>query len=279
MAQEMLKASVNPLLPVVGKVTKIVDETPDIKTFHVTSAHGKPFTPLPGQLGMVSMVDVGEGMFSVTSQGEEHLEFAIKRIGMLTDALHEMEPGQEIAVRGPYGNGFPLDMCKDKDLLFIAGGIGLAPLRSLIKYCFAERSDFGHIHIIYGSRSPADLCFKDEIFTNWPKQENTRVDITVDKGDENWTGNEGFVPQILEKINPSPAGKVAVVCGPPIMIKFVLQALAGMNFTEDQIMTTLEMRMKCGIGKCGRCNIGSSYVCLDGPVYTLKQLNTMPNEY
>ncbi|MBZ4686981.1 MAG: hypothetical protein PWQ96_2314 [Clostridia bacterium] len=279
MAQEMLKASANPLLPVVCKVTKIVDETPDVKTFHVTSENGKPFTPMPGQLGMVSLVDVGEAMFSVTSQGEDHLEFAIKRVGMLTDALHEMEPGQEIAVRGPYGNGFPIDMCKGKDLLFIGGGIGLAPLRSLINYCFENRNDFGHIQIIYGSRSPADLCFKDDIFNNWPKQENTRVDITVDKGDENWTGNEGFVPQILEEVNPSPEGKVAVVCGPPIMIKFVLQSLAKMNFTDDQIVTTLEMRMKCGIGKCGRCNIGSCYVCLDGPVFTLKQLNNMPNEY
>jgi NAD(P)H-flavin reductase len=275
----MLKASANPLLPVVCKVTKIVDETPDVKTFHVTSENGKPFTPMPGQLGMVSLVDVGEAMFSVTSQGEDHLEFAIKRVGMLTDALHEMEPGQEIAVRGPYGNGFPIDMCKGKDLLFIGGGIGLAPLRSLINYCFENRNDFGHIQIIYGSRSPADLCFKDDIFNNWPKQENTRVDITVDKGDENWTGNEGFVPQILEEVNPSPEGKVAVVCGPPIMIKFVLQSLAKMNFTDDQIVTTLEMRMKCGIGKCGRCNIGSCYVCLDGPVFTLKQLNNMPNEY
>jgi len=279
LAQEMLKASANPLLPVVCKVTKIVDETPDVKTFHVTSENGKPFTPMPGQLGMVSLVDVGEAMFSVTSQGEDHLEFAIKRVGMLTDALHEMEPGQEIAVRGPYGNGFPIDMCKGKDLLFIGGGIGLAPLRSLINYCFENRNDFGHIQIIYGSRSPADLCFKDDIFNNWPKQENTRVDITVDKGDENWTGNEGFVPQILEEVNPSPEGKVAVVCGPPIMIKFVLQSLAKMNFTDDQIVTTLEMRMKCGIGKCGRCNIGSCYVCLDGPVFTLKQLNNMPNEY
>lgn len=269
----------NPLLPVAGKIIKIVEETPDVKTFHITTENGKPFTPMPGQLGMVSLMDVGEAMFSVTSQGPDHLEFAIKRVGMLTDALHEAEVGQTVGVRGPYGNGFPIDLFKGKDVVFIGGGIGLAPVRSMINYCIENRDDYGKLTIIYGARSPEDLCFKEDLFENWPKVRDTEVHVTVDKGDENWKGNVGFVPPFLEEINPSPENAIALTCGPPIMIKFVLQSLAKMNFAPEQIVTTLEMRMKCGIGKCGRCNIGSKFVCLDGPVFTLAELNQMPNEY
>ncbi|MBE3580445.1 MAG: FAD/NAD(P)-binding protein [Thermoanaerobacteraceae bacterium] len=274
-----VEARVNPLVPTTGRIIKIVEETPDVKTFHVTTEKGKPFTPMPGQLAMLSLFDVGEAMFSITSQGPEHLEIAIKRVGMLTEALHEAEPGQTVGIRGPYGNGFPLDMFYGKDVLFIGGGIGLAPVRSLINYCIEHRDQFGHLWIIYGARSPADLCFKEDLFENWPRVENCRVDVTVDKGDESWKGHEGFVPAFVEKLNPSPEGKVAVTCGPPIMIKFVLQSLEKLGFRDDQIVTTLEMRMKCGIGKCGRCNLGSRYVCLDGPVFTLAQLKEMPNEY
>lgn len=269
----------NPLLPVTGKIIKIVEETHDVKTFHVTSEEGKPFTSMPGQLGMVSILNVGEAMFSVTTQGPEHLEFAIKKVGTLTDELHEAEVGQTVGVRGPYGNGFPIDLFKGKDVLFIGGGIGLAPVRSMISYCIENRDDFGKLNIIYGARSPEDLCFKDDLFENWPKVRDTEVHVTVDKGDENWTGNVGFVPAFLEEINPSPENTIALTCGPPIMIRFVLQSLAKMKFAPEQIVTTLEMRMKCGLGKCGRCNIGSSFVCLDGPVYTLADLNKMPAEY
>lgn len=273
------EAAANPLIPTLGKIIKIVDETPDVKTFHVTTEQGKPFTPMPGQLAMFSLLPVGEAMFSITSQGEEHLEFSIKKTGLLTDALHEAVEGQMVGVRGPYGNGFPIEQCKGKDLLFIGGGIGLAPVRSLINYCVQHRDDFGQMQIIYGGRSPSDLCFKEDLFTNWPQVRDCRVDVTVDRGDDTWKGNVGFVPSFVEQLNPSPVGKVTVTCGPPIMIKFVLQALAKLNFQPENIITTLEMRMKCGIGKCGRCNIGSCYVCLDGPVFTLAQLNTMPNEY
>ncbi len=272
-------ARVNPLVPQVGRITKIIDETPDVKTFHVTTETGKPFTPLPGQLAMLSLLDVGEAMFSITSQGPDHLELAIKKVGMLTDALHEAEPGQSVGIRGPYGNGFPLEMMRGKDLLFIGGGIGLAPVRSLINYCIEHRKDYGHLWIIYGARSPADLCFKDDLFNNWPKVENCRVDVTVDRGDDTWQGHEGFVPAFVEELNPAPEGKVAITCGPPIMIKFVLQSMEKLGFKDEQIVTTLEMRMKCGIGKCGRCNLGSCYVCLDGPVFTLTQLKKLPNEY
>jgi len=269
-----------PLVPGIVEVIDIIDETPDIKNFYVRSENGVPFDVMPGQLAMVSLLPVGEGMFSVSWQEEnDHLEFAIKRTGLMTDELHRIEVGQKLGVRGPYGNGFPVEECKGKDMLFIAGGIGLAPLRSFIKYCFKHREDYGKITILYGSRSSADLCFKDEFFEKWPQEKDTEVYVTIDNPEEGWDGHVGFVPAYLEELNPSPEGTIAVICGPPIMIKFALQSLEKMGYSDEQVITTLEMRMKCGIGKCGRCNIGSEYICLDGPVFNLAQLRQLPPEW
>ena len=269
----------NPLVPQVVKVIKITQETPDVKTFRMQTPDGKkPFAPLPGQLGMISVVGVGEGMFSITAQGEDWIESSIKKVGMLTEAFHELAEGQEIAIRGPYGNHFPVEALKGKDLIFIGGGIGLAPVRSLIRYCMEHREDYGHIDIVYGSRSPEDLCFKEDLFQNWPKEKDTRVEITVDRGNETWEGKVGFVPAYVEELAFSPENKKVILCGPPIMIKFTSEALVRMGFAKEDVITTLEMRMKCGIGKCGRCNIGSKYVCLDGPVFNLAELDELPDE-
>ncbi|MGE5416214.1 MAG: FAD/NAD(P)-binding protein [Acidobacteriota bacterium] len=269
----------NPLVPVIVKVYDIVEDTPDVKTFYVRTESGIPFTVMPGQLCMVSMLPVGEGMFSVSWQADDHLQFAIKRVGLLTEALHDIEIGQSLGVRGPYGNGFPVEQCKGKDMLFIGGGIGLAPLRSFIKYCFKNRSDYGKIKIIYGARSAADLCFKKELFEEWPNEPDTEVFTTIDRAEDGWNGKVAYVAPYLEELNPSPQGTIAVTCGPPVMIKTVLTALEKMGYTDDQVITTLEMRMKCGIGKCGRCNIGSEYICLDGPVFDLGQLRQLPPEW
>jgi NAD(P)H-flavin reductase len=231
---------------------------------------------------MVSLLPVGEGMFSVTWQAEDHLEFAIRKVGLLTDALHEIETGQELGVRGPYGNGFPVDKYQGRNMLFIGGGIGLAPLRSFIKYCFANRERYGRITILYGARSVDDLCFKKELFESWPAEPDTGVFTTIDHPEPGWDGKVAFVPIYLEEISPglqSPENTVAVVCGPPIMINLVLKSLEKLGFSDDRIVTTLEGRMKCGIGKCGRCNIGSEYVCLDGPVFDLAHLRTLPPEW
>ena len=272
--------AVNDLIPILCKVTKIVDETPDVKTFFVSTLDGKkPFTPMPGQLGMFSLINIGEGMFSIASQGENHLEISIKRCGLLTDALHEIQVGQTVGIRGPYGNGFPIEQFKGKDMLYIGGGIGLAPVGSLIRYSFEHREDFGKIDVLYGARSYDDLVYKDLLFNEWPKQKDTQIHVTIDGPDPRWTGNVGFVPSFLEQVNPDPKGKIVVLCGPPIMIKFCLQSLDKMGYTDDQVITTLEMRMKCGIGKCGRCNIGSHFICLDGPVFSVAELKTMPNEF
>lgn len=268
----------NDLEPIVGKVVKILEESTDVKTFRISTLDGKkPFAPTPGQLGMFSLPMVGEAMFSVTNQGEDYIDMAIKKTGELTDALHDIEEGQEVGIRGPYGNGFPLDYLKGKDIVFIAGGIGLAPVRSVIMHCMKNRADYGKLTIIYGARSVDDLCFKDDLFNNWPQAENTEVFVTIDRPQEGWDGHVGFVPDYIKEIAPNP--QIAIICGPPVMIKFSLPALTGLGFQSDDVITTLELRMKCGIGKCGRCNIGHKYVCLDGPVFTLTQLNEMPNEY
>ena len=269
----------NPLVPLACKVININSETPDVKTFRVQAADGKkPFSPMPGQLAMLSILGVGEGMFSITAQEDDYLEFAIKKTGMLTDALHELTVGESVALRGPYGNFFPFEGSKGKDMLFIGGGIGLAPVRSFIRYAFGNRADYGKIDILYGSRSYDDLVFKEDLFENWPKEPDTKLHITVDKGSPGWEGNVGFVPPYLEECAFSPDNRVAVLCGPPIMISLCLKSLEKMGFSDEQIVTTLEMRMQCGIGKCGRCNIGSKYVCIDGPVFTNAELKQLPDE-
>ncbi|MCL2008816.1 MAG: FAD/NAD(P)-binding protein [Treponema sp.] len=267
----------NPMLPQVCNVIKITKETPDVKTFRVQTVEKKrPFTSKPGQLGMLSLLGVGEAMFSVTAMGEDWIEFALKKTGLLTDALHDIAEGQQVGLRGPYGNTFPSG--KGKNMLFIGGGIGLAPLRSLIRDVFENRGDYKHIDILYGARSYDDLVFKDDIFNVWPKMPDTKLHITVDRGSDEWKGNVGFVPPYLEECAFSPKDCMVVLCGPPIMINMCMKSLEKMGFTDEQVITTLEMRMQCGVGKCGRCNIGSKLVCVDGPVFSKAELADMPQE-
>lgn len=269
----------NPLVPKVCKVIKIKEEAPGIKTFRLQMPDGtKPFSPLPGQLAMISVIGVGEGMFSITAQGEDYIESAIKECGMLTEALHSLREGDLVGVRGPYGNHFPSEELKGSDLLFVGGGIGVAPIRSLILYCFEHREDYGHIDIVFGARSAADMAFKEDVYKNWPAQPDTNVYLTVDNGDDDWDGHVGFVPQYVEELGFSAEGKKAILCGPPVMINITCAGLSKMYFDKSDIITTLEMRMKCGIGKCGRCSLGSRYICLDGPVFTMAELDELPDE-
>jgi NAD(P)H-flavin reductase len=207
------------------------------------------------------------------------MEFSIKKTGSLTDWLHEMEPGQEVTIRGPYGNSFPVDTeLKGKDLLFIAGGIGLAPLRSVINYVRHYRQNYASVDIAYGARSMDDLVYIDEIRNEWDGRNDVKVHLTIDRAQDGWDGNVGFVPDFVKTLG-FPTSKTVLMCGPPIMIKFVLAALQSLGFEKRQIYTTFELRMKCGVGKCGRCNIGSKYVCKDGPVFRCDQMEEMPDEY
>ncbi len=271
-----------PLIPKIGVVTDIRIDTPDVKTFRVVTPDGKKaFSHIPGQCAMLSIPGVGEAMFSITSSptNEEYMEFSIKKCGSLTDWLHAMEVGQMITIRGPYGNGFPVDTeFRGKDLLFIAGGIGLAPLRSVINYCRHYRENYGQIDIVYGSRSKADLVDYREIIDEWAADEGVQVHLTIDREQPDWDGHVGFVPNYVQELGFD-TNKVAIICGPPVMIKFTLSGLQELGFNKTQVYTTMELRMKCGIGKCGRCNIGSKYVCKDGPVFRCDALDALPNEY
>lgn len=270
------------LIPKVGICTNIRTDTPDVKTFRVEALDGGVmFKHMPGQCAMLSIPGVGEALFSITSSPTttEYMEFSIKKCGCVTEWLHAMEPGQQVTVRGPYGNGFPVETeLKGKDLLFIAGGIGLAPLRSVINYCRDNRANYGTIDIIYGSRSKEDLVDYEEILNEWMKEDGINVHLTIDREQEGWDGHVGFVPNYVKEVNPD-LSKTVLMCGPPIMIKFTLAALKELGFKETQVYTTMELKMKCAVGKCGRCNIGSKYVCKDGPVFRFDQLDALPDEY
>ena len=271
------------LIPMIGVVTEIRRDTPDIKTFRVEKPEGgKCFDHMPGQCAMLSIPGVGEAMFSITSSPtvKDYQEFSIKKCGCLTDWLHAMDVGQQIMIRDPFGKHFPVeDALKGKDLLFIAGGVGLAPLHSVINYVLDNRADYGKVDIVYGSRSKDDLLDIDEIQTSWMDPKNQMdVHLTIDRPQEGWDGHVAFVPTYVEELGFDP-NKTVLVCGPPIMIKFVLQALTKLGFKKEQVYTTMELRMKCGLGKCGRCNIGDKYVCKDGPVFRFDELDELPSEY
>ena len=270
------------LIPTIGVVTAIRRDTPDVKTFRVNAiGGGKPFEHIPGQCAFLSMPGVGEALFSITSSptNKEFMEFSIKKCGCVTEWLHQIEVGQQVTIRGPYGNGFPVETdFKGKDLVFIAGGIGLAPLRSIINYVRDKRENYGKVTIIYGSRSDDDLVDYEEIKNEWVNEPDFNVYLTIDRETPTWDGHVGFVPNYVKEVGLDNTA-TAVLCGPPIMIKFTLANLQELGFKTTQIFTTLELKMKCAIGKCGRCNVGDKYVCKDGPVFRCDQLNELPNEY
>ncbi len=270
------------LIPKVGVITDIRKDTPDVKTFRVVGTDGKKlFEHMPGQCAMVSVPGVGECMFSITSSptNQAYMEFSIKKCGCVTTVLHAMEVGQQVTVRGPYGKNFPVEGdFKGKDLLFIAGGIGLAPLRSVINYVRHYRENYGKVVIVYGARSADDLVDFEEIQTEWKNEPNFEVYLTIDRPQEGWDDHVGFVPSYVKELGLD-SNMTAVLCGPPIMIKFTLQGLLELGFEKSRVYTTLELRMKCGVGKCGRCNVGDKFVCKDGPVFRMDELDELPDEY
>ena len=270
------------LIPKIGVITDIRKDTPDVKTFRVVGTDGKKlFEHMPGQCAMVSVPGVGECMFSITSSptNQEYMEFSIKKCGCVTTVLHALEVGAQVTVRGPYGKNFPVEGdFKGKDLLFIAGGIGLAPLRSVINYVRHYRENYGKVVIVYGARSADDLVDFEEIQTEWKNEPNFEVYLTIDRPQEGWDDHVGFVPAYVKELGLD-KNMTAVLCGPPIMIKFTLQGLLELGFEKSRVYTTLELRMKCGVGKCGRCNVGDKFVCKDGPVFRMDELDELPDEY
>lgn len=273
----------NPYMPQLATIVETFDETPDIKTFRVVlqdpGAMGG-FTFLPGQVAQLSVFGSGESTFVINSPPTrmDYLQFTVMRVGELTHRLHTLKAGDPVGLRGPLGNHFDVEGMKGRDIVFIGGGVGMAPLRTLLLYMLDNRADYGDITLIYGGRSPEHLCYKAEL-AEWAARGDMRVELTVDNPDKDWKGRVGVVPAVLAELGTSAQNAVAVTCGPPIMIRFTIQALEKLGFTDEQIVTTLERRMKCGVGLCGRCNIGDKFVCVDGPVFTQAQLRGLPQEF
>lgn len=271
----VVQKSRNPYLPIPVRLEEVTEEVSGpraIKNFKIK----KVFDYNPGQCAMVSVLGTGEGMFAISSSpSREFMEFGILKVGVVTEALHRLEKGDFIGIRGPYGNGFPVEDWKGKNILFVGGGIGITPLRSLVYYMLDHREDYGKLDLIYGARTSADLCYKQDL-KELEKRKDISVYLSIDVKEEGWRGYTGFVPANLLELAPSPENTIAITCGPPVMIKFVIQNLLKLNFSDEQIFTTLERRMKCGVGKCGRCNIGNLYVCKDGPVFSYELLKKFP---
>ena len=282
----------NPYIPMPVEVTKIVTEveTNDIKTFRLTFVNKEDeenFKYLPGQFAELSILGKGESPIGIASSPTQpgYIEFTVQRAGALvtglvTTALHDLEVGARIGVRGPLGNSWPIEFLEGKNVVVVGGGFAFTTLRSLIHYMLHEdnRSRFGDISVVYGARTPGLLCYKEELAA-WEKRKDIKMHVTVDKGDANWKGREGFVPTVCKEVGPSPENAVTVICGPPIMIRFTLPVFFELGFAKENILTSLEMRMKCGIGKCGRCNVGHKYVCKDGPVFSFAELDRLPRDF
>jgi len=273
------------LVPMICTVEKIIQETPDVRTYRLKfndESLTDKFDWLPGQFVEFSLLGSGECTFCIASSSTRKGTFdcSIKRAGIVTADIHrDLEIGDDVGIRGPYGNWFPLEDLKGRNLLFVGGGIGLAPLRSLIQYAIDHRSDYADFTILYGARTSADICYKEEIEA-WKNNKSLKVVLTIDKPEDTWKENIGVVPKILEEVvKPVIENTKVITCGPPIMIKYTLMSLDKLGFNPKDVITTLEMKMQCGLGKCGRCNIGSTYVCKDGPVFTYEELSKLPNEF
>ncbi len=271
--------------PELVEIKEIIDETPDIKTFRLQFKNPElqnSFKFKAGQFAEYSVFGEGECTFCIASSPTrpEYLECSFKLAGKTTSAMTKLNVGDTMGLRGPYGNSFPLEQMKGKNIVFIAGGIGLAPVRCIIWNVLDLRDQFKDITIICGARTVADLVYKNEI-EDWKSMSGIKTVVSVDPGGEttDWKGEIGFVPTIVEKVSPSANNTIAILCGPPLMIRYTFPILEKFGFKEENIITTLENRMKCGLGKCGRCNIGSVYVCKDGPIFSYKELKTLPQEY
>lgn len=275
--------AVDPFLPYLATIRSMVDLTPDVKLMGLElddPAIRDSFDYRPGQFAFLSAFGVGEAPFGLTSVAHrrEGLEFAVRRVGTVTSALQELEPGDKVGLRGPFGNHFPLEDYRGKNIIIIGGGIGMAPLRPVINTILDRRADYGDMLIINGARSPQDLAFAPE-FDTWAQAPRTRLELTVDRGDEGWTGSVDLVPTVVGKLKPSSQNAVAITCGPPIMIRFTLAGLRELGFADHQIVTTLESKMKCGLGKCARCNVGDKYICQDGPVFSFEQISRFVEQF
>jgi len=262
--------------PVMAEIRDVRRLTELETLFEVALPGGADLGHAPGQFVEVSMFGCGEAPFSVSSSPTRKgsFELGIRRVGMLTEMLERLLPGEKVGVRGPFGQGVPLDEFRGRDVLIVAGGIGLVPMRSMINYVLDRRAEFGKLSICYGARSDAELLFTDEL-ANWEADPAVDYHVTVDRGSSAWTGNTGVITTLIPGLELDLANTRVLVCGPPVMYRFALLALKSRGVAEEHIWMSLERRMKCGVGKCGHCQINSSYVCQDGPVYHYPVLKSM----
>jgi NAD(P)H-flavin reductase len=259
------------MVPHVATLTSVRDLASGIRLFGVRlddPALQAGFAYEPGQFVEVSAFGVGESPFGITStySADSDIEFAINRVGTVTDALHRMEAGDKIGIRGPLGNAFPMDDFVGKNIVVLGGGIGGAPLRPVIQTILSRRQEYGKLSIFWAARSPDLLVFTDE-YDTWRGTPNTELHLTVDNATPGWQHKEGLITTLVEEVAPSSENAVTITCGPPIMIRFAMLSLNKLGFTSEQNWVTLEAKMKCGIGKCGRCNLGDVFICTDGPVF------------
>ncbi len=276
----------NPYIPYPARIDDIVVETEDgnLKTFRLVledEGDRARWSHVPGQFAMLSLAGVGEIPIGIASSPTEEgfLLFTVFRAGVVTTALHQMDIGERVGVRGPLGNGFPVDNdLKGKNIVIIAGGFAFTTLRATLLYMLANRGDYGKITVIYGARTPGLLLYRDELKA-WAERDDLDTYITIDREAPGWDGLVGFVPTVAGQVAPSPENAAALICGPPIMIKFTMPPLEKIGWTDDQVYLSLENRMKCGQGVCGHCNVGPVYVCKDGPVFTRAQLQGLPTEF
>lgn len=274
-----------PYVPQVCRVIDIQEQTHDVKSFRLQTLDGKrPFSCEPGQLGMFSDPPYGECMFAVAGVGEDYCEFIVKNVGFTTNHLHELSVGDEVGLRGPYGNWFPYESAKGRDMLFIGGGIGMPPVRAFLRHCLEYREDYGRIDFVYSASTYDDLVCKDDLFNVWPNEPDTHVHVSVYHATEGdgWEGAVSYTAPYLEQVfaeeGLSTDNACAVLCGGPSLFRTCRESLLNLGFAPEDIVTTLEARMKCGVGKCGRCNVGGVFICLEGPVFTEAELARMPRD-
>jgi len=261
-------------LPEMARLVKVEQMTELEKLFTLELPQGRSLGNEPGQFVEVSLLGVGEAPISISSSPSRSngtFELCVRRVGDLTNSLHQMEAGSFLGVRGPFGHGFPVEKMKGKDILFAAGGLGLAPLRSLINQVLDERGCYDRVIILYGTKQPSEILFKDELL-EWAERDDVEFHMTVDRADDDWRGHVGVITTLFPKVKINPRNTVAATCGPPIMYRFVLMEMLGKGIPETQIYLSLERRMKCGVGKCGHCQINGFYCCQDGPVFNYAQI-------
>ena len=268
--------AVDPLYsPMEGEIVAAKKMTETEKFFEIKLEGGKPLGHLPGQFAQFSLFGIGEAPISISSSptkaDKSTFEICVRNVGTFTNAMHKLEVGDKIGVRGPFGREFPIDDLKGNDLIFVAGGLGIVPLRSLINFVLDKRRDFGDVSILLGCKQPKDRLFADEI-EKWNKMTDINYACTVDKADPEWKGNVGVITTLIPGVDIDIKRTYAVVVGPPIMYKFVIQELLKKGLPEKNIVLSLERRMKCGVGKCGHCQINDKYVCKDGPTFTYDQI-------